>query len=138
MATDSGAWPLHNAAMVGRLQEVRRLIRAGQNLNQFDEFSKTPLHWAADNEHLDVIRELIRSGADVNAIDDEHIGNTPLAQVAGRCSLELAKVLLDAGADPTIRGWMNMDAIARAKSRTDREGQEVHALLVQAAARTGR
>lgn len=76
-----------------------------------------------------MLQLLIESGANPNAHDEEKIGDTPLAHVADDCSPKVASLLLEAGADPTIRGWMQQNAIDRATQRTDSEGQEVLRLL---------
>lgn len=52
------------------------------------------------------VRYLIKAGADVKAHDEEKIGETPPGTVAANCSFAMAKVLVDAGADPTIPGFM--------------------------------
>jgi ankyrin repeat protein len=129
---------LHFAAQDGNVAEVERLLKAGYQPNVFDELSRTPLHYAAECGHLQVMEVLIASGADVNAHDERNIGNTPLREVADDCSYEVAKILIDAGADPTIPGWMLLTALHKAYERTEPEGLRVRQLLEQAAARFGK
>jgi hypothetical protein len=71
----------------------------------------------------------------VNAHDEAQIGETPLGAVPPTCSYEMAKLLIDSGADPTIPGWMAITAVHRARDRKDEEGQQVFDLLVKAARR---
>jgi ankyrin repeat protein len=78
---------------------------------------------------------VLEAGADVNANDEARIGNTPLRAVAEECSLAVAAVLVDAGADPRIPGWMNLTALHQAEGRQDEEGQRVYALLKRVADR---
>jgi ankyrin repeat protein len=78
---------------------------------------------------------LLARGADVNAHDKTTIGNTPLCEIAATCSLQMATVLLNAGANPTIRGWMQRNALDQSRKRKRGEGPQVHALLVKAAQR---
>jgi ankyrin repeat protein len=126
---------LHFAAGRGDLSRVRRLLAEGHPINAFDDLSWTPLHHAARREHLDVVRHLIAAGADVNACDEQRSGDTVLKHVAETCSLELARILLDAGADPTIRGWMWLTSLDKSVNRKRPEGVEVHRLLLEAARR---
>ena len=126
---------LHFAAEDGDLAEVNRLLSVGYQLNEFDDLGKTPLHYAAERGHLEVLQLLLASGADVNANDERVIGNTPLREVVGNCSFEVAKILIDAGADPTIPGWMQLTALHIARKRTKPEGLRVCQLLEEAATR---
>ena len=126
---------LHFAAQDGDLAQVTRLLNEGHSPNVFDELGKTPLHYAAAHGHLDVMRLLLASGADVNAHDESVIGNTVLGDVASNCSFEVAKTLVDAGANPTIPGWMRLTALDKSEERKKPEGVRVHQLLSQAARR---
>ena len=110
---------LHQAASDGNLDEIRRLLQSDhiKLINVFDEMSLTPLMCAARGGHVEAVKLLIAAGADVNAYDASRIGNTALNEVAGDGAFEMIEVLLEAGADPTIRGWMNLNALDRARSR---------------------
>jgi ankyrin repeat protein len=102
-------------------------------VNAFDELlGKTPLHYAVEREHFDVAAFLIEHGADVNAHHEPSIGNTPLGDIAGNCTFRMAKLLIDAGADPGILGWMGLTALDRAAKRKRAEGKRVYELLRQA------
>jgi ankyrin repeat protein len=130
---DFDADRLHAAAQDGDLDEVRRLLAEGLDVNAFDEISMTPLHYAAEHEHLEVCRCLIGAGANVNAHEEAKIGDTPLRLVAARCSLALAALLIEAGADPTIPGWMQLTALDDAKERKRGDGPAVYDLLLRTA-----
>lgn len=122
---------LHRAAASGDMEEIKALLEEGLPINAFDDdLSRTPLHYAAIEGHIDAVRYLIAAGADVNAHEEEKIGETPLGAVAANCTLDMAKVLVDAGADPTILGWMAHTALDRSAARKKPEGQKVHQLLV--------
>ena len=123
---------LHFAASDGDLNAVKQLVETGYPINAFDDLSCTPLHHAAKNEHLAVVRYLIAAGADVNAHEEERIGDAVLKHVAQTCSLELAKVLLDAGADPTLPGWMQLTALDKSVNRKRSDGPDVHRLFFEA------
>jgi ankyrin repeat protein len=124
---------LHFAAQDGDVNRLREVLARGHPVNAFDDIGMTPLHYAARGEHYEAAEFLIRSGADVNAHDESRIGNTPLGQVAGECSLRMAHLLVDAGADPTIPGWMQLTALHRAENRKQGDGPQVYELLLKAA-----
>jgi|SRR5882762_9054552 len=126
---------LHFAAGKGDLSRVKQLVESGNNVSEFDEISYTPLHHAAKGEFFALTSYLLSIGADVNAHDEEQIGETPLGAVAASCSYEMAKLLVDAGANPTIAGWMGLTALYHAKQRKKSEGQKVYSLLADIAKR---
>lgn len=130
-------YPLHSAAGDGDLAAVRRLIASGIDLDAFDDLSYTPLHWAALGERLEVVGCLLQTGASVNRHDEAAIGETPLGQVAGNCSLAMARLLVEHGADPTIPGWMQITALDRAATRRRLDGPAIYQLLLGAAQRVG-
>ena len=121
---------LHRAASSGDIEEIKLLLEEGLPINAFDDLNRTPLHCAAIGGHIAAVRYLIDAGADVNAHDEESIGETPLGEVAANCSFEMAKLLVDSGADPTILGWMTNTALDRSAARKKPEGKRVHKLLV--------
>jgi ankyrin repeat protein len=126
---------LHQAAQDGDLARVNELIERKYPVNRFDDLGKTPLHYAVQENRLDVVKRLIEAGANVNAHDERVIGNTPLSDCARECTYEMARLLIDAGADPTIRGWMQMNALNCARQRKDANARKIIRLLEQAAAR---
>lgn len=122
---------LHRAAAAGDLLLVKQLLADGCDANAFDDgLSRTPLHYAAEGECFVVATHLLASGADVNAHDEDRIGETPLGHVAATCSYEMAELLLEAGANPTILGWMQITALARAARRKKPEGVKVYELML--------
>jgi hypothetical protein len=131
-------WRLHAAADAGREAEVRQAIADGWPIEDFDDdLAETPLHKAARKGHLDIMRMLLAAGADVNRHCEDRIGETPLGLVADTCSPELASLLMHAGADPTIPGWMGLTALDRAAQRTDEAGRVVLSLLKTHESRPG-
>ena len=133
--SDSDDWPLHSAAARGDVESARRLLSEGADVNAFDDLHRTPLHGAVEREHLGVAELLLKSGARVDARHEPTLGNTPLGDVAATCSLATAKLLVDAGADPTIQGWMQLTALDKAAKRRRGDGPNVYELLLQAARR---
>jgi len=123
------------AAGEGNLEEVCRLLDAGANPNWFDELGWTALHHAVKGGHIDLVRLLLSRGANVNAHDERVLGETALGLVAQTCSAEMARVLVKAGANPTIPGWVNRTALDRARQRKRGDGPEVYKILVEASQR---
>ncbi|MCX5659287.1 MAG: ankyrin repeat domain-containing protein [Planctomycetota bacterium] len=126
---------LHTAAMGGDVAEVRELLEAKYPVNRRDFLGYTPLHWAVKNNHLEVVEILLSAGADVNASDESKASGPPLTQGADQCSCAIVQRLLDAGANPTLRGWMQLSAIDRAEQRMDGERKKILRLLREAAKR---
>jgi ankyrin repeat protein len=123
---------LHFAAADGDLDKVKEFFQKGFDLNAFDEnLSFTPLHYAVKGKHIEVAKYLISVGADVNAHQLEKIGETPLGEVAANCTYEIAELLVKAGANPTIPGWMKITALDRAAKRKKEEGKQVYNLLLE-------
>jgi ankyrin repeat protein len=134
---------LHDAAREGDLDSVRELLGRGYPVNAFDFLGKTPLHYAVLAEQFAVVDALLRAGADVNAHDERTIGDTPLGEAASTCSLRMARLLVEAGADPTIPGWMQLGALDRAERRrqeqgTGSEGQAVFDFLREVVRKQGK
>jgi ankyrin repeat protein len=126
-------YPLHTAAQSGDAALVQELLGKGVPPSDFDDLGMTPLHYAAKEGHLPVMDLLLRAGAEVDAHDERTIGNTPLGDVAGDCSYEVAERLIAAGADPTVKGWMQLSALDGARKRKRPGGVRVRELLEAAA-----
>jgi ankyrin repeat protein len=132
---------LHYAAQLGNPAAVSELLDSiwiGE-MNRFDEMSFTPLMWAARSGHDSVVRLLLEAGADVNAVEEERCGNTVLREIVETASVELIQMLLNAGADPLIPGWMGLSAIDKAKEREENalstEARQILRLLKKTAHR---
>ena len=93
-----------------RPRVVRLLARGGADLNTQNRDGKTPLHYASGIGDIEVVEALVQNGANVNLRDED--GNTPLVKTY---SPEIAKVLLEAGADPAITDNWGYTALDRAK-----------------------
>ena len=69
-----GGWTaLHEAARLGRLDDVRALLKSGADPNARESGDNTfPLHWAAANRHVEIARALLDAGGDPHGTDDVH------------------------------------------------------------------
>eukprot|EP00295_Goniomonas_pacifica_P007288 CAMPEP_0175834266 /NCGR_PEP_ID=MMETSP0107_2-20121207/15968_1 /TAXON_ID=195067 ORGANISM="Goniomonas pacifica, Strain CCMP1869" /NCGR_SAMPLE_ID=MMETSP0107_2 /ASSEMBLY_ACC=CAM_ASM_000203 /LENGTH=331 /DNA_ID=CAMNT_0017147483 /DNA_START=620 /DNA_END=1615 /DNA_ORIENTATION=+ len=94
------------AAKEGNVDEIRRLLAAGANVNATDEDGKTPLHWSSTHGHVEVSQILLGAGANVHATDDT--GATPLLESVVYVHLEVSQMLVRAGANVNAgdnEGW---------------------------------
>lgn len=83
------------------LKIAQRLLESGAQVNsQAGFYNTTPLHGAAQNGSLELVKLLVSKGAKVNAVDKEF--SMPLAKAVQADNLEIAKFLLEHGADKTI------------------------------------
>lgn len=107
---DSGKWthlpgapvksPLMLACEWDDADVVRALLAHGADPKVVDESNWTPLH-ALGAGHADIAEEFIRRGAEVNA--KGLLDTTPLHEAASFDRADIAKVLLDHGADLKAR-----------------------------------
>ncbi len=89
---------LCQAAKDGDLEQVKKLIAAGADVNAGDERGQTPLHFAARGGYDQIARLLIAQGADVN-VSMERGPWTPLLDAALAGHAKVVKVLLENGAE---------------------------------------
>jgi hypothetical protein len=104
IVTISYETPLHLAVAQDDLEQVKRLISSGSNVNSSDKSydNRTPLHIAIENGNLEMVRILIESGADVNA--KTKLGITPLLMIEDHENgFDLAKLLVSKGADVNVQ-----------------------------------
>lgn len=99
--------PLHLAITQHDLGRLRLLLSQGGDPNTPNEQGWLPLH-AAIGElgiggTIDFVTLLIRSGADVNAWDAQREVN-PILLASNPFDPEAVRVLIEAGADPNVRG----------------------------------
>jgi len=74
---------IRKAVRDGNIEEVKKAIAAGKDVNAEDDKGITALHSAAMMGHIEIADLLIAKGADVNA-KDEITGWTPLHYAASK------------------------------------------------------
>ena len=90
---------LLDAARMGELDQVMKLVAQGHSVNHEAGDGETPLSAAAQGKRPEVARFLLGKGADVNH-QSRLGGETPLMEAAKSGNVEMAKLLLERGADP--------------------------------------
>lgn len=78
----------------------RGIVALTAGMLSFPVFASQALIEAVQNEDRGAVAALIGKKVDVNAREDD--GATPLAWAVVRCNLEIAKLLLEAGANPNL------------------------------------
>ena len=104
-----GESPLMLAALKGRLPLARRLIERKAEVNKP---GWAPLHYAATNPEpvsLELVRLLLEHHAYIDAESPNK--TTPLMMAARYGTPEVVKLLLEEGADPTLRNEQGLTAL---------------------------
>ena len=106
--------PIHAAAAEGNRASVERLLRENPTLRDLaTDYGSTPLHLAAMNADPGPLQALIAAKASVHARDVE--GATPLHMAAFATRTRNAQLLLEAGADPTLKTNVGRDVLSLAR-----------------------
>ena len=111
-----GATPLMYAAALGSTEAMKLLLDRGADPNARNAFGATALLWAAGD--IEKVRLLLAKGAAVNAASN--FGRTPLMIAAlHNRSYEIAKLLIDKGADASACDKMNFCVLEAAAQGND-------------------
>lgn len=94
----AGQTPLHLAAAAGREEIAGLLLARHATVDARDAKGLTPLRLASDGQHQETILRLQKAGADINAAATD--GTTALSAVLAGNEFDLAKFLIEHGADP--------------------------------------
>ena len=126
----NGETALSIAAYTGKLQQVKRLVEAGAEVNFY---GWTPLAYGAYNGHLEIVDYLLKHGAEINAKTQN--GSTALFFAARFGHLEVVKLLLKNKADPTVANENGETAVDWALKS---DNTDIEALLRDAGGRSGK
>ncbi len=132
---EDGSTSVHLTAEHGDVEALRLLLAADGKvaLEKFDEIDRTPLMCAVASGNREAVGLLIAAGSNLDAHREERAGNSAISLAVETRNVAIVEQLLRAGADPTVRGWMQLNAIDRAahwKASPDAELRRGHALLV--------
>ncbi|XP_008326745.1 ankyrin repeat and SOCS box protein 9-like [Cynoglossus semilaevis] len=92
--------PIHCAAAKGHPECIEALVQFGADVDQHSDQSGSPLNVACSNQSLSTAKKLLQLGASVN---HSVSGELPLHIAARLSNPELLSLLLDHGADRSLR-----------------------------------
>ncbi len=110
------------AASLGDVQSIKKLLKAGSDINKPTSSGSTLLHIAASYGHKNATELLLVSGANINVIDDQ--GRTPLFKAVGSRNKETVELLIAKGADTNTDTGLHRLAVAYSYSDWSEEEQK--------------
>ncbi|XP_025115859.1 ankyrin-3-like isoform X2 [Pomacea canaliculata] len=128
MAMDTDAQFLR-AVRGGNLEEVRKYLDAGQNVDTTNINGMSGLHLAAKEGHLSVVMELLNRGANCAARTRKN--NTPLHVAALARQSQVTQILLERGADINAVSETGFTPLYLAAQEN---GSDIACMLLQAGA----
>ncbi|MFP8778010.1 ankyrin repeat domain-containing protein [Hydrogenophaga sp. RWCD_12] len=118
LRNEAGESPLMIAAIKGHLEIAKSLIRRGAEVNKP---GWTPLHYAASRpepDSLEMVRLLLERHAYIDAESPNK--TTPLMMAAMYGHPDVVRLLVEEGADPSLRNQQGLTAVDFAR-RADRQ-----------------
>ena len=127
-----GDYPLNVASLFGPVETVEALLEAGADIERPGRDGFHPLHNAVLSGRKEIVAILILRGAVVDAKDRK--GRTPLVNFAifGGTDIEIARLLLVAGANPNIEDAKEFDGATALQYAAGTGNHELAALLIAA------
>lgn len=90
---------LHLSVILGYANLIKVLIKLGINANEVDAFGQTSMHVAVQENSVVLVQELLCNYKTMLLNDCDDNGHTPLSLSVLNNNLEIAKLLINAGAD---------------------------------------
>ena len=125
--------PLMMASLKGHTALVRKLIARDAHVNKP---GWAPLHYAATGGHLDIMRILLEEHAFIDAESPNR--TTPLMMAAHYGSTAAVKLLLEEGADATMRNELGLSAVEFAQRGNRKDAADMIAAAIRKAQPKGK
>lgn len=109
------------AASKGHLATVRELVKNGAYINNRNSENVTPLMVAAMNGHYDVVQYLLAAKAPINLVHKDNDGDSALMFALAQGHTNIARLLIDSGADINIRNKFGITALMIAVAEGNEE-----------------
>ena len=122
-----GVTPLHSAIISNKLKTVEYLIEQGAGVNKPTKDGKdVALEFAAYNCNVKIVDYLLENGAKIEKAPDAILDSVDLASITERPKkreecMRVIKMLLEAGADPTLESDEGKTAFDYAKDEEIRQ-----------------
>lgn len=100
--------PLVDPVFENRIEEIKKLIAGGIDIETRSTSGKTPLISAANCNRIEIVELLVSKGANINAQDNE--GWTALMYACANYSVEMVAKLIELGADIYVEN-NNVDTV---------------------------
>jgi ankyrin repeat protein len=98
--------PLMFAAYENNMVAAKILISQGAEVNKT---GWSPLHYAATKGHIEMIKYLLDHSAYIDA--ESPNGTTPLMMATQYSTQQTVQILINAGADPSLKNQLNLTAV---------------------------
>ncbi|HLK59180.1 MAG TPA: ankyrin repeat domain-containing protein [Chthonomonadaceae bacterium] len=103
---------LCDAASIGDVAAIRRLVQQGADVNRADREGNTPLMLAAERGRIPALQTLLGLGAKLESVTP--YGETALMKVVWSDQTDSVRILLDYGANPNVASAGGRTAVMRA------------------------
>jgi ankyrin repeat protein len=107
--------PLHDAAVAGDVDAIRRLVADGADLDARDGAGRTPVMAATVAHQAEAVQVLLEAGADVDLRDDRL--DNPFLYAGAEGLLDILRLANEAGADPALTNRYGGVAVIPASER---------------------
>ena len=108
---------VENAIFVKNHSVLEAFIKAGGNVNQPNKYGKYLLSIAAMVGDIEAMNELIKAGANINSQDNDRGGTTPLIEAALAGYPDAVSLLVEHGADRSLKSKEHKDALTYAQNQ---------------------